>query len=196
MYLLWWIFLYFLEVQYCVQITAICTHWVSIVLLLCPPIYWPDYSLAALGNIPMMDDLLLAFQSNNHQGSGPYFEGYCGEHQQHYPGLEQLSGLDAGGGFLCYIERFKCWFVLTSWIIPSLWMCPPSTAWTPWRDEQQPWKHAPCSALVNCLYSSSRPQCCCRTLYYLCHEREYGVTLSEGGRPTHAHASRRRHFPL
>lgn len=144
----------------------------------------------------MMDDLLLAFQSNNHQGSGPYFEGYCGEHQQHYPGLEQLSGLDAGGGFLCYIERFKCWFVLTSWIIPSLWTCPPSTAWTPWRDEQQPWKHAPCSDLVNCLYSSSRPQCCCRTLYYLCHEREYGVTLSEGGRPTHAHASRRRHFPL
>jgi hypothetical protein len=53
----------------------------------------------------MMDDLLLAFQLNDNQESGPYFEGYCGEHQQHYPGLEQLSGLDAGGTFLCYIER-------------------------------------------------------------------------------------------
>jgi hypothetical protein len=53
----------------------------------------------------MMHVLLLAFQLNNNQESGPYFEGYCGEHQRHYPGLEQLSGLDTRGTFLCYVEK-------------------------------------------------------------------------------------------
>ena len=44
-----------------------------------------------------MDTILTTFHDQNIQEAGPYFEGYCGEHQQDYPGLEQLAGLDTGG---------------------------------------------------------------------------------------------------
>jgi len=44
------------------------------------------------GNVPDMGAILSAFIMSGTLDPCPYFEGYCGEHQYEYPGLEQKSG--------------------------------------------------------------------------------------------------------
>jgi hypothetical protein len=44
------------------------------------------------GNVPDMGTILAAFISHGSLDPCPYIEGYCGEHQYEYPGLEQKSG--------------------------------------------------------------------------------------------------------
>jgi hypothetical protein len=56
-----------------------------------------------------MDDIVLAFRTGASVEEGPYFEGYCGEHISHHPGIEQKAGLFKYNGayYVSYKGSFR-----------------------------------------------------------------------------------------
>lgn len=50
------------------------------------------FLILASERLPEMDDVVLAFRTSASAKEGPYFEGYCGEHISHHPGIEQKAG--------------------------------------------------------------------------------------------------------
>jgi hypothetical protein len=54
-----------------------------------------------------MASLRTEFHSIENKQHGPYFMGYCGEHESEYEGTTQLAGTSLGRLFISFIHRFN-----------------------------------------------------------------------------------------